>query len=101
MNQLNTKIQNIYKAFNLKDQSANTKDSITSLISKLDSAYHIPEYQLEKMKVLVNWINYLEALEPYKYEVETQDLENAETKVDIESMRSEFEKNIPSNLVLK
>lgn len=101
MNQLNTKIQNIYKAFNLKDQTANTKDSITSLITKLDSAYHIPEYQLEKMKVLVNWIDYLEALEPYKYEAETEDSENAETKVDIESMRSEFEKNIPSNLVLK
>jgi len=99
--QLSSRIQKIYTAFNLKDQGANTKDSINQLITKLDSSYHIPEYQLEKMKVLVNWIDYLESLEQYKIETENEDIENTETKIDIESMRSEFEKNLPGNLLLK
>ena len=105
--QIDTKIQKIYSTFGLKYQKLWTKTDIENLIQSLENSYHIPDSQIANLKTLINWIDYIEtlplwAMQPNQSnESEVSNVDNEKLLQEVEAKRSEFEKNLPSNLIFK
>ena len=105
--QIDTKIQNLYTIFAIKYQNLWTKEDIQNLIQSLEISYHIPDSQIANLKTLISWIDYIEALPLWSMqpsqgdELEVSNVDTETLLQEVESKRSEFEKNLPSNLIFK
>lgn len=89
-NNLNTKIQNLYKAFDIKSPKSDLLSDIANLKSVLGSTYHIPSTQLDKLSTLANWITY----------IQNQKLWSITDENLVDESWTKLINNLPSNLIL-
>jgi hypothetical protein len=61
LNNLYTKIQNIYKTFDIKLSKTSIVSDINTLKTSLAEAYHIPTSQLNNLSTLASWITYIQS----------------------------------------
>lgn len=106
--QIDAKLQKIYTSFGIKYQRLWTKADIENLISSLENSYHIPDSQIANLKTLITWIDYIESLSLWSMQasqsddsIEANEDDNEKLVQEIEVKWSEFEKNLPSNLIFK
>lgn len=106
--QIDTKIQKIYTSFGIKYQKLWTKADIENLISSLENSYHIPDSQIANLKTLISWVDYIEALPQWTIQpvqsddsIESNEVDTEKLAQEVEAKWSEFEKNLPSNLIFK
>ena len=106
--QIDTKLQKIYTSFGVKYQKLWTKADVENLILSLENSYHIPDSQIANLKTLISWVDYIEALplwsaKPVQSDdsIEPNDIDYEKLTQEVEAKRSEFEKNLPSNLIFK
>lgn len=89
LNNLYTKIQNLYKTFDIKLSKTNIVSDIQALKVSLSESYHIPTSQLNNLNTLANWITYIQS-------------QTAWTLTDNEQVDQAWTKlinNLPSNLI--
>ena len=74
----------------------------------MENSYHIPDSQIANLKTLISWVDYIEALplwsaKPVQSDdsIEPNDIDYEKLTQEVEAKRSEFEKNLPSNLIFK
>ena len=89
LNNLYTKIQNIYKAFDIKLSKTNIISDIQTLKTSLSESYHIPNSQLNNLNTLVNWITYIQS-QPASTVADQEQADQAWTNLI---------NNLPSNLI--
>ena len=61
INNLYTKIQNLYKTFDIKLSKTSIVSDIQTLKVSLSESYHIPTSQLNNLSTLANWITYIQS----------------------------------------
>jgi hypothetical protein len=88
LNNIYTKIQNLYKTFDIKLSKTNIVSDIQTLRTSLSESYHIPTSQLNNLSTLANWITYIQS-QP----ASVTDHEQAD------QARTNLINNLPSNLI--
>lgn len=88
LNNIYTKIQNLYKTFDIKLSKTNIVSDIQTLRTSLSEFYHIPTSQLNNLSTLANWITYIQS-QP----ASVTDHEQAD------QARTNLINNLPSNLI--
>lgn len=89
-NNLSTKIQNLYKTFDIKSQKSDILSDINNLKSSLDKSYHIPTTQLNNLSTLANWITYIQSKSQWPITDESL----------VDSSWTNLINALPSNLIL-
>lgn len=89
LNNLYTKIQNIYKTFDIKLSKTSIVSDINTLKTSLAEAYHIPTSQLNNLSTLANWITY----------IQSQPAWTATDDAQADQAWTNLINNLPSNLI--
>jgi len=86
-----SRIQKIYKLFDIKYQKTNLTNDITTLKQNLLNNYHIPSLYTDNLTTIINRVNY----------IEKQAYWSNKNITEIEQLWNELETNTPNYLILK
>ena len=88
-NNIYSKIQNLYKTFDIKLSKTSIVSDINTLKTSLAEVYHIPTSQLNNLSTLANWITY----------IQSQAAWTATDDAQADQAWTNLIKNLPSNLI--